>query len=320
MNIIPTISIIVPVYNSERWLRLCIDSILAQTFSDFELLLVNDGSTDNSGVICDEYADQDFRVRVFHKSNGGVSSARNLGLNNVSGKWITFIDSDDWVDNDYLESFLKVTHNADFCMSPFWIEHSDGMSSTGIGKMFFDKPVGLQQIIDHSNRLLWNICCKLYRSEIINNVHLRFEQGFDMGEDTFFNYNYLAKVKTVAVIRRAAYHYRQENQNSLSKKHPSQATVEKFIELSESILAQMPVDIDVNAARYALTSFYVARIIDVCSTRSELRQGLERPEVRAFLAAPHQKRIRKIVAPLLRLRFYGLAMMMVRRLGNPFYM
>ena len=93
----PQISVIVPVYNTEKYLHRCIDSILAQTFTDFELLLIDDGSTDNSGTICDEYATKDSRVRVFHKKNGGVSSARNLGVDNAKGEWVTFVDSDDCV-------------------------------------------------------------------------------------------------------------------------------------------------------------------------------------------------------------------------------
>ena len=88
------VSIIVPVYNTEKFLHRCIDSILAQTYTDFELLLIDDGSKDSSGTICDEYAAQDARVRVFHKENGGVSSARNLGLDNARGEWVTFVDSD----------------------------------------------------------------------------------------------------------------------------------------------------------------------------------------------------------------------------------
>ena len=92
------ISIIVPVYNTEKYLRCCIDSILVQTFADFELLLINDGSTDSSGTICEEYALEDRRVRVFHKENGGVSSARNVGLDNARGEWITFVDSDDYIE------------------------------------------------------------------------------------------------------------------------------------------------------------------------------------------------------------------------------
>ena len=91
----PTISVIVPVYNAEKYLSRCIDSILVQTFTCFELLLVDDGSTDCSGRICDEYAKRDTRIRVIHKENGGVSSARNLGLDNAKGEWICFCDSDD---------------------------------------------------------------------------------------------------------------------------------------------------------------------------------------------------------------------------------
>ena len=100
----PVVSIIVPVYNTEKFLHRCIDSILTQTYTDFELLLIDDGSKDSSGTICDEYAAKDVRVRVFHKENGGVSSARNMGLDNARGEWITFVDSDDWIDDNYLEA------------------------------------------------------------------------------------------------------------------------------------------------------------------------------------------------------------------------
>ena len=107
----PKISVIVPVYNTEKYLNRCIDSILAQTFTDFELLLIDDGSTDCSGKICDEYAAKDSRVRVFHKENGGVSSARNMGLDNAQGEWITFVDSDDWVHEDFLKKRLALALN-----------------------------------------------------------------------------------------------------------------------------------------------------------------------------------------------------------------
>lgn len=103
----PLISVIVPVYNVERYLNQCIDSILAQTYKDFELILVDDGSKDKSGEICDEYVKKDSRIRVFHKKNGGVSSARNYGIDNAQGTYICFVDSDDWVDETYLEDMLK---------------------------------------------------------------------------------------------------------------------------------------------------------------------------------------------------------------------
>lgn len=101
------ISIIVPVYNAEPTLCKCVDSILAQTYPHFELLLIDDGSKDKSGTICDAYAEKDSRVRVFHKSNGGVSSARNLGIDNINGSYLTFVDSDDYVDRNYLLHLIE---------------------------------------------------------------------------------------------------------------------------------------------------------------------------------------------------------------------
>lgn len=102
-----TISVIVPVYNTEQYLPRCIDSILSQSFTDFGLLLIDDGSKDGSGKICDAYAEKDNRIRVFHKENGGVSSARNLGLDNAKGEWVCFVDSDDELIRDGLEAMAE---------------------------------------------------------------------------------------------------------------------------------------------------------------------------------------------------------------------
>ena len=108
----PLVSVIVPVYKAEKYLHKCVDSLLAQTMTDFEVLLINDGSPDRSGAICDEYAAKDSRIRVFHKENGGVSSARNLGILESQGKYITFVDSDDWLSPCYLADFeLDIVSN-----------------------------------------------------------------------------------------------------------------------------------------------------------------------------------------------------------------
>ena len=112
----PLISIIIPVYNSEKTLNRCVNSILNQTFMDWELLLVDDGSTDKSGKICDQYALKDFRIRVFHKKNGGVSSARNTGLDYAIGSWITFVDSDDFIDATFLDTLIRL-QSSDLCIS-----------------------------------------------------------------------------------------------------------------------------------------------------------------------------------------------------------
>ena len=113
----PEISIIVPVYNTEKYLHRCIDSILAQTFTDFELILVDDGSSDNSPKICDEYAEKDKRVRVIHQENGGVSRARNIGIDNSCGTYLMFCDSDDYVDKRFCEVMHKcATEYPDDCI------------------------------------------------------------------------------------------------------------------------------------------------------------------------------------------------------------
>ncbi len=124
----PTVSVIVPVYRAEEYLNRCVDSILAQTFTDFEVILVDDGSPDHCGEICDDYARRDPRVRVFHKENGGVSSARNMGLNHARGEWIAFVDADDWVGDGYLDVFhdTAILLNTDIIHFGFQIENAHG--------------------------------------------------------------------------------------------------------------------------------------------------------------------------------------------------
>lgn len=121
----PKISVIIPVYNTESTLHKCVDSILNQSYEDWELLLIDDGSKDHSAFICDEYAQQDKRIKVFHKENGGVSSARNIGIDNAEGKWITFIDSDDWVERNYLSNLYQNDENdivASYYVAEGWKE------------------------------------------------------------------------------------------------------------------------------------------------------------------------------------------------------
>ena len=125
----PAISVIVPVYNTEKYLDECIQSILNQSFTNFELLLIDDGSTDRSGAICDQYAAKDERVRVFHKENGGVSSARNVGLDEAKGEWIAFVDSDDYLLSNALDLITDL-ENEDFviCSYQRFIENQNPLS------------------------------------------------------------------------------------------------------------------------------------------------------------------------------------------------
>lgn len=119
----PYVSVIVPVYKSERFIRKCVDSILAQTYEDFELILVDDGSPDRCGEICENYARHDERVRVIHKPNGGVSSARNADIKQANGEWLAFVDSDDWIIPDYLETLvIGILHIVSRIFFGIWVQ------------------------------------------------------------------------------------------------------------------------------------------------------------------------------------------------------
>ncbi len=199
------ISIIVPVYNAEKTLRKCVDSIINQSYKDWELLLVDDGSIDKSALICDEYVQQDNRIRVFHKSNGGVSSARNVGLDNVNGKWVSFIDADDWVDTDYLDS-LFLSDQYDFVVSSYIAE---GWKEW-VSNPFKDCTYGKKQMNEFLDNCLFEIICpfaKLFRYSIIKFYKLRFDINISYGEDTLFIYQFIQHIDSVLSSSKVTYHY-----------------------------------------------------------------------------------------------------------------
>lgn len=200
----PKISVIVPVYKAEAYLHRCVDSLLAQTFHDFEVLLIDDGSPDRSGEICDEYARQDSRIRVFHKENGGVSSARNLGLDNAKGEWICFVDSDDWVSEDFLY-IDKSSTEVDVIEKSYQVIQSD--STKGKSYEFKDKVICNQQdifyyYVNERNNALWN---KLISSRLISNN--RFDEKIAIGEDFLFFLSLIARIKNYLFSSVGKYFY-----------------------------------------------------------------------------------------------------------------
>lgn len=215
----PKISVIVPVYNSEQYLYKCIDSILSQTFTDFELILVNDGSKDGSGDICDEYAEKDNRVRVFHKENGGVSRARNLGLDEAKGEWIAFVDSDDWVGYAYLEDLINDAYNSNaelvihgtvgeknFSPSELETINSKTIIKTDNYYELFEE----YQITKNSYPV-----SKLFKRNLILNNSIKFPVDVNLREDIIFVLDYLSKIKTI--YHRDIVHYNYiHNETSLS--------------------------------------------------------------------------------------------------------
>lgn len=197
------ISVIIPIFNAENYIHRCIDSILAQSYADFELLLINDGSTDSSGSICNEYALSDNRVRVFHKENGGVSSARNMGLDNAKGEWIAFVDSDDYIIK--LDSFF---YNEDLIIFPYKLLSKDGSESLyKLDNLVFENKKEVKNIIKEKSttsifKTLWS---KLYKRKLIGS--LRFDESIRIGEDQLFLLEYLNSIKTCRFVNSYMYVY-----------------------------------------------------------------------------------------------------------------
>ncbi len=212
----PEITVIVPVYNVEPYLHRCVDSILAQTYTDFELILVDDGSPDNCPAICDAYAAQDERVKVIHQQNGGLSAARNAGIDwafaNSDSQWLTFIDSDDWVHKEYLERLLDaaVTHNVRVSLCGF--ERTEGANADVPETMSFRLSLP-EDFYVQDNVTATIACAKLYRKSCFEGI--RYPIG-KIHEDEFVTYQILFSVPEIAVIEDKLYYY-FINENGITK-------------------------------------------------------------------------------------------------------
>lgn len=207
----PQISIIIPIYNVERYLRQCIDSILAQTFTDFELLLIDDGSPDGCPVICDEYAEKDARIRVFHKQNGGVTSARNKGLNNANGNWIIYIDGDDWIEPTYVEELYNaaINNEADIAICAFRFVYEDGSSVIEHPTIWDDnKQASLNRYIAS----IWTTACgTIQKSSLYKDNGVQSPKDLTFCEDFHLMVRLCYFANKVVSINRPLYNYRQRS-------------------------------------------------------------------------------------------------------------
>lgn len=206
------ISIIIPMYNAEKQIQKCIDSLLGQTYGNFEIIIVNDGSKDKSLDVCKAAYGDDCRVKIIDKPNGGVSDARNVGLRAVSGKYVTFVDADDWVDPTYLSCLYDnlAQNNADICTLDYKVittnpakiiknntDKKEVLPSHTVLERFFDAKIPTFA------------CAKLYRQEIIEG--LEFPLGIKIGEDALFVYHALQRAKTVCILPDQLYNYWLDN-------------------------------------------------------------------------------------------------------------
>lgn len=208
----PMVSIIVPIYNAEQYLRRCVDSILNQEYTDFELLLVNDGSTDASGDICEEYGDQDPRVIVIQKENTGVSDSRNRALDRARGKYLQFLDSDDWITPDATRLFVRAAeeYGCDMVISDFYRVVGERLSPKGdieeegvLTREEFAAHM-MENPADFYYGVLWN---KLYRRDIVEEHNLRMDTDISWCEDFMFNLEYIRYAKVFYALHAPIYYY-----------------------------------------------------------------------------------------------------------------
>lgn len=221
----PTVSVIVPVYNTEAYLEKCISTILSQTYSDFEIILVDDGSQDNSFKLCKEFELRDTRIHAYTKENGGLSSSRNFGIERAIGDFLVFLDSDDWFDENMLEILINGAkeYNTDVVIQGFVLDfENEGYSSNNIfaDDAFFDSeniPNGIAYA--EKNGLLNSSCNKLYKKSLFKDNNIKFQLGAEPAEDLLFNCRYFTKVTSFLCLKYAGYHYVKRGAQTLTVKY-----------------------------------------------------------------------------------------------------
>lgn len=213
----PSISVIVAIYQSEPFLVRCLESIRNQTFSDFEVLLVDDGSTDGSGSICDEYASLDSRFRVFHKSHEGRSLTRKCGVDNAVGEYTIHCDSDDWMESNMLEILFNEakSNNVDILLSAVWMEGKGGSLYRAQRPTVLDADTIISEMYETVSPSLWN---KLIKRDCYRDAYVRFNNDVEYGEDLYILIQLLRHPFKISYIPNALYHYdRYSNKNSITK-------------------------------------------------------------------------------------------------------
>lgn len=212
------ISIIVPVYNAQKYIKRCVESIVNQSYQKWELILIDDGSKDDSSLICDELKQTDSRIHVVHTVNQGASAARNRGLDEAAGDYITFVDADDWVKPNHLEVLVnQIDLDVDLCINSF------------IADLYYgSRPYQYKEVKTHENiesinafftillqhsQFLWN---KLFKSNIIKDNHIRFNTNISLGEDNIFILEYLNYIRGLSASSVCTYHYDQIDENPYS--------------------------------------------------------------------------------------------------------
>lgn len=268
----PKISIISPVYNAEKYIHKCVDSIIAQTFTDWELILVDDGSPDISGTICDQYTSQDSRIRVIHKQNGGVSAARQTGLDASQGEYVIHADPDDWVEPTMLEELYAKAkaEDADMVICDYYTNSGDRQvlnvqSPTDVS----DNEQIIRDLFQQLHGSCWN---KLVRRVCYSKYDIRFPEGINYCEDQLTIVRLLSCPLKVTYLNKAFYHY-FDNPDSITRNYQRKQYEERqrFADLLEQYLSS---SINKKIIRKVRFDIFVEAVIHNVLTKEEIDFGL----------------------------------------------
>jgi len=230
-----TLSTIIPVYNAEDTLAYCLDSILNQSYPNFEVILVDDGSTDNSSELCKVYVEKDLRIKYFRKENGGSASARNFGLSKANGEYISWIDADDWIENDMFEEFLQKFKDtdADIVWSDFYWNKDFEVSSVVCQKLPDDSKFHANQLlIGGIQGMIWN---KMFKRSLYVDNNISFADGFNMGEDRNVLFKLLSLANKSVYLNKAFYHYMQTNPKAITRDFDAKRVYEDIGNVKEMV-------------------------------------------------------------------------------------
>lgn len=211
------ISVIVPIYNAEKWLKRCLESIVNQTYTNLEILLINDGSTDNSFNICKDFEERDKRIILINKSNEGVSKTRNVGLEKATGKYIKFVDSDDWMEKETCEELIKLIQQekTDLAICGLNIYKNNNILRTPhLKKKIVEIKKDIKEF-EYIYKVFASPCNKLYKKDKIKQ---QFKTDLDMGEDLLFNLMYLKQINIISITEQCLYNVCLDNEKSLNRK------------------------------------------------------------------------------------------------------
>lgn len=313
-NLSPLISIIIPIYNGEKYLKVCLDSILAQTYTHFELILVDDGSTDTSSQICDAYAESDSRVITYHISNGGVSHARNYGINVAKGGWITFIDCDDWITPDYLKDFASQNLEP----STLYIIQADKVENEKIKPWPYLYKEGICKLKAGNERIIDKLLVygtpwgKFFNSAVVKENKILFDEQISNHEDTLFYFEYIRRIKNIRILS-SRYYYRIESTGSLSK---NMAKYQDFLYSSSRITDELNCLIQSNGLKNGnfRRTRHLIQYIKTKAIRSSFFRNESDVEKEDVLKIVNRKDILKYYRPT---SFRAIVFMMVLLLFDP---